>query len=98
MLSIGVGVLLVSKVEVSGDNIELNCWEERERTTPIVAFDFGFVTQDNADTFPVLICRDSRYGQMGATCCERKEPTEYAISFLVGFIKDLGLQNHLEMR
>ena len=28
------------------DNIELNCWseEERERTTPIEAFDYGFLT------------------------------------------------------
>ena len=27
---------------------------------------------------------------MGATCCERKGLTAYSISFLVGFIKDLG--------
>ena len=26
---------------------------------------------------------------MRATCCERKGPTAYSISFLVGFIKDL---------
>ena len=30
MLSAGVGVLLVSKVEVSEDNIELNYWKKRE--------------------------------------------------------------------
>ena len=66
--------------------------EERERTTPIVAFDYGVLTQENADTFPILICRDSRYGQMGATCCERKGPTAYSIPFLVGFIKDLGFR------
>ena len=90
MLSTGVGVLLVSKVEVLVDNIELNYWKkkERERTTPIVAFDYGFLTQENADTFPILICRDSTYGQ-GATCCERKGPTAYSMSFLVGFVKDL---------
>ena len=28
----------------------------------------------------------------GATCCERKGPTAYSISFLVGFIKDLGFR------
>ena len=72
--------------------IELLDEEERERTTPIVAFDYGFLTQENADTFPSLICRDSRYGQTGATCCERKGPTAYSISFLVGFIKDLGFR------
>ena len=64
--------------------------EERERTT--VAFEYGFLTQENADTLPNLICRDSRYGQTGATCCERKGPTTYSISLLVGFIKDLGFR------
>ena len=72
--------------------IELLEEDERERTTPIVAFDYGFLTQENADTFPILICRDSRYGQTGATCCERNGPTAYSISLLVGFIKDLGFR------
>ena len=51
MLSTGVGVRLVSKAEVLVDNIELNYWMKRkeERTTPIVAFDYGFLTQENAD-------------------------------------------------
>ena len=48
--------------------------ERQKRTTPI-------------DTFPILICRDSRYGhQTGATCCERKDRKAYSISFLVVFI------------
>ena len=72
--------------------IELSEEEERERTTPIVAYDYSFDIQENADTFPILICRDSRYGQTGATCCERKGPTAYSFSFLVGFIKDLGFR------
>ena len=94
MLFTGVGVLLVSKVEVVGGQhrVELLEEEERERTTLIVAFDYGFLTQENADTFPILICRDSRYGQTGATCCERKGPTAYSLSFLVGFIKGLGFR------
>ena len=94
MLFTGIGVRLVSKVEVLVDNIELNCWreEKRERTTLIVAFDCGFLTQDNAHTFPILICRDSRYGQSGATFCERKGPTAYSIFILVGFIKDPGFR------
>ena len=46
-----------------------------------------------------LICRDSRYGQTGATCCERKGPTAYSISFHVGFTKYLSFSmNHFEMR
>ena len=59
--------------------IELSEEEERETTTPIVAFGYCFMTQENADTFPILICRNSRYGQTGATCCERKGPTAYSI-------------------
>ena len=76
-----------------GDNIESELLEEeRERTTPIVAFHCGFLAQENADTFPILIFRDSRYGQTGATCCDRKGPTAYFIPFLVGFIKDLAFR------
>ena len=86
MQSTGVGVLLVSKVEVSGGNIGLNFTKKRKR---FVSFDYGFLTQENADTFPILICQDSRYGQTGATCCERKGTTALSISFLAGFIKDL---------
>ena len=46
MLSTGVGVLLVSKVEVLVDNIELNCRKQKKEkgTTPIVAFNDGFLT------------------------------------------------------
>ena len=90
MLSTGVGVLLVLKAEVLVDNIELNCW--RKRTTPIAAFGDVSMTPESADTFPTLICRDTRFGQTGPTCCERKGPTAYSISFLVGFIKDLGFR------
>ena len=67
--------------------------EERDRTTPRVASDGGVLTQENADTFPILICRDNRHGQTGAMGCERKGgPTAYSISFLGGFIKDLGFR------
>ena len=58
--------------------------EERERTTPIVAFDYGFLTQENTDTFPVLICRDSRYSQAGATHCDQDTILE-----LTGKIQEL---------
>ena len=65
--------------------------EERERTTPIaVACDYGGMTQENADTLPVLICQDSRYDQTGATYRERKGPAAYSISFHAGSIKGLG--------
>ena len=93
MLCTEIGVLLVSKVEELVDNIEVNYWKKKKkRTTPIVAFDHSFLTQENADMLPILICRGSRHGQMGVTCCERKGPTAYSISLLVGFIKDLGFR------
>ena len=41
---------------VGGQRIELSEEEERGRTTPFVAFDYGFLTQENADTFPIMIC------------------------------------------
>ena len=53
----GIGVLLVSKLVVLGDNLKLK--EERERTTPMVAFDCGFLTQEDEDALPILICRDN---------------------------------------
>ena len=62
MLSTAVGVLHVSKVVESMHNFELMDEEERENVAPIVAFDYGVMTQENADTFPLLICRDIRYG------------------------------------
>ena len=48
--------------------------EDRERTNPMVAFDCVFLTQENSDIFPILICRDNRHGQ---------------IPLLVDLIKDL---------
>ena len=72
--------------------IELSEEEERERTTPIVAFDYGLLTQENTDTFPILIYQNNKYGRTRGTCCERKAPTPHSISFLVGFIKDLGFR------
>ena len=46
--------------------IELLEEEERERTTPIFAFDYGFLTRENAGTFPILICRDKQVWSDGS--------------------------------
>ena len=102
MLCTENGVLLVSKVEEAGEQHRTEQLEdeERERTTPIaVACDYGGMTQENADTFPILICEDGRYDQTGATHCERKGPAAYSISFHVGSIKGSWFwQSHFEMR
>ena len=65
MLFTEVGVPLVSKAVVLLHRIELLDEEERERTTPIVAFDYGVFTQENEDTFSI---RDNRCSLTGATC------------------------------
>ena len=43
------------------------------------------------------MCRDSKYGQNGATCCERKGPTAYFIKFLVVVFKICFSKNHLQL-
>ena len=68
-----VGVPLVSKEEEWVGNIELH--------TPSVPFDHSLMTRKNADTLPILMCRDSRFGQTGATRCEGKGPTAYSTLF-----------------
>ena len=65
--------------QLQGEPLEA---EEGERTTSMVAFDCVFLTQENADTFPILICRDNRRGRIGATCFERKGPTASFIPLL----------------
>ena len=35
------------------------------------------MTQENADTFPTLMCRDSKYVQTLTTCCERKKVPQH---------------------
>ena len=72
--------------------IQLLAKQREKMNDPIVASDYGFLTQ-NADTLPILICRDSKNGQTGATCCERKRPTTYPISFFVRFVKVLGFRS-----
>ena len=58
--------------------------EGEERTKlPLVSFDYVFLTPENADIFPILMCREHRLNQTIVTCCERKDPTPYLISFLV---------------
>ena len=52
MLFTGVGAACVEGRGVGGQHrIELLEEEESERTTRIVAFGYGFLTQGNADTF-----------------------------------------------
>ena len=84
---------LCRRVEELVTNIELNSWRtrnEKERLPLLFACDYGCMTQENADSLPVLICQDGRYDQTEATYRERKGPAAYSISFHVGSIKGLG--------
>ena len=63
--------------------------------TPTVSFNYDFLTRENADVLPFLICRESRYVNTGATCFERKGFTAYSISFLIHFIKDLDCHRNI---
>ena len=91
-------MLLVSKLAVLGDNPQVEPLEdERERTTPLAGFDCVFLTRENADTLPLLHCRNHGQSRTGATCCERKDPTSYLISFLVDW-RILLNENELSMK
>ena len=58
--------------------------EERERIKlPLVSFDYVFSTQENADTFPILIRRDDGQSQTRVACCERKDSFPHLIPLLV---------------
>ena len=82
MLFTGIGVLLVLKLVVLGDNFKWNRWRKKEENEQNVSL-ITFSRQENADTFPSLIRRDHGQSQTRVTCCERKDPTPYVISFLV---------------
>ena len=64
----------------------------------MAAFDCGFLTQDDADTFPSLICRDHRQSQTEVTCCERNDSTSYLTSFLVDWRILLKDENEPSMK
>ena len=66
--------------------------EEDERADPVVGFDYGFMTQHQADTMPILAVRDSRYHYTKATTVPSKGPGDYAVAFLVGYLRDLGFR------
>ena len=56
---------------------------------PMVAFDCGSLTQENADTFPILFCRDE---DTGAIVCERKRSHSIFHPTSCRFIKDLDFR------
>eukprot|EP00959_Pyramimonas_sp_CCMP1952_P170554 3564075-Pyramimonas_sp.AAC.1 len=48
------------------------------------------MTQEGADTYPILVVRETRFGHTAATCVEAKGVNAYAVAFMVGFVRDLG--------
>eukprot|EP00959_Pyramimonas_sp_CCMP1952_P455551 9471732-Pyramimonas_sp.AAC.1 len=53
-----------------------------ENVVPIVAFDYGFMTQEGADTYPILVVRETRFKHTAATCVEAKGVNAYAVAFM----------------
>ena len=49
-----------------------------------------YLTADGVYTFPILVVRDGKLGRYGATCLPSKSVTPYAVSYLVGFVRDSG--------
>ena len=88
-------MLLVLKVEVLVDNIELNCWKKRKEKERLrsSASDCGFLTREKAGSFPILIRRDKQVWSDGSDMLSSgKVPRHAPFHFLVGFFKDLGVR------
>ena len=50
------------------------------------------VTQEGADTFSILVARDSKFGFSAATSCESRGLHAYAVSFLVDMLRHFGFR------
>ena len=89
---------LVSKIVVQRFQLEtLEEEEERERTTPRVVFDCGVLTQESADTLPILIRRDDGQSQTRVADMNGKIPYHISACFLS--IKESFLKtNELSMK
>ena len=63
-----IDVRFVSKSRCDGKHFQAEPVVEEgiERTTQVVTFDCGFLTQENADMLPILVCRGHASGQYGS--------------------------------
>ena len=64
--------------------------DERELEVPVVGVDYAFMTQQEADTIPILAVRDSLYKYVAASCVPNKGGSPYAVKYLSGVLRDLG--------
>ncbi len=64
--------------------------ERKDQEVLELSFDYGFMTQEGADTFPILVLRDSRCGYRSASCVQSKGANTYSVALMVGMIRDLG--------
>ena len=69
--------------------------EQKEQEVPEIAFDYGYMTQEGADTFPILVLRDSRCGYTCSSCVQAKGVNTYSVALMVGMIRDLGFRRIL---
>jgi hypothetical protein len=61
-----------------------------EEGLPAVGIDYGFMGQDDDKVMPMLCCKASRTRSYACSTVDKKGPTIYAVSFLVGWLRQLG--------
>jgi len=64
--------------------------QKDESELPMVAMDYGYMSKEQEKCLPMLVARDLKTKCYAATFVENKGMNDYAVSFLVGFIRALG--------
>ena len=66
--------------------------EEKAAEVPVVGFDYCYMNEDGSECLPILVMKDHVYLYWGATVVEVKGPSDYAVSYMVGYLRDLGFR------
>ena len=64
--------------------------EEEESAVPTISLDYGFMGEKENETMPILFMRDRKRKRPAASTEVAKGVAQYAVSFCVGWIRDLG--------
>ena len=62
---------------------------ENESDFPELWFDYGFMGELN-ETEPMIIARDAKLGHFAASTVDKKGFSQYAVAYLVGWLRSLG--------
>jgi hypothetical protein len=64
--------------------------EEEENALPTVSFDYGFMGENDEEMMPILFFKDRKTKGQSATTVDQKGVSQFAVSFCVGYIRELG--------